>query len=148
MTLTGGEPLVHPDVNSLICSLIREGFEVNVETNGSIVPKLKSDKGNLFYTMDMKTPSSGMCDHMSMEAYEQLTSNDVLKFVVGDTTDMDVAKHLLTLRPTQAEVYFSPVFGKIEPREIVEYLQEFKMYPCKVQLQLHKYIWDPMKRGV
>lgn len=148
VTLTGGEPLIHVGVDYLIYSLMDEGFEVNVETNGSVVPRIPSKVGKLFYTMDMKCPSSGESSKMSQEAYSKLTDLDVLKFVVGSTEDLDFARHMLKDAPTNAEVYFSPVFGKIKPKAIVEYLQKYKMFPCKVQLQMHKFIWPVDMRGV
>lgn len=148
VTLTGGEPLIHVGVDYLIYSLMDEGFEVNVETNGSVVPRIPSKAGKLFYTMDMKCPSSGESSKMSHEAYSKLTALDVLKFVVGSTEDLDFARRMLEDVPTNAEVYFSPVFGKIEPKAIVEYLQKYKMFPCKVQLQMHKFIWPVDMRGV
>ena len=51
----------------------------------------------------------------------------------------------MTSRPA---VYFSPVFGKIEPKKIVEYLIDKQLYNCRVQIQMHKVIWEPDKRGV
>ena len=61
---------------------------------------------------------------------------------------MDDAKNVLSLICSQPNVFFSPVFGKIEPKEIVQYLLENELYDCRVQIQMHKVIWDPNERGV
>lgn len=150
VTLTGGEPFYQgDDVNTLIQLLIEDGYEVNVETNGSYVPTLCSRPGSLFYTMDYKGPSSNEETAMQDKAFDMLTTNDVLKFVVGSREDLDAARHFLMHRlRTYPQIYFSPIFGSIEAKEIVDYLKEYKLSVCKVQLQLHKYIWDPNERGV
>lgn len=153
ITITGGEPLIHPGIEGLITELLREGFWVNVETNGTVdVDKFRSKlNGNihdLFFTMDYKCPSSGMETKMNWEYHQKLRNVDVLKFVVGNTEDLDTAIMVLDAIQTKAEVYFSPVFGKIEPAEIVRYILEHKLFNCKVQVQLHKIIWEPNERGV
>lgn len=150
VTITGGEPLLQivPELCELIRTLIQQGYEVNIETNGTIEPIMPSDPGHLFYTMDFKCFSSKESEKMNMDAYTKLTSNDVLKFVVGSDEDLEQAEFMLKQVPTTAQVYFSPVFSKIEAKEIVEYVQKHKLKDVKVQLQLHKYIWDPNQRGV
>ena len=155
ITLTGGEPLLQPEIYSLIDRLIENEYEVNVETNGSILPKryeYSSCRGSVFYTMDYKLPSSGMQSKMSVVNMSGLCGRDVLKFVVGDKQDLyealEVMEQLKMLDICTPQVYFSPVYGKIEASEIVRYLIEQRLYDCKVQLQMHKYIWDPNTRGV
>ena len=145
ITLTGGEPLIHEDVNSLIDILTRNGFEVNIETNGSvdIEPHLQK---NIIVTMDYKCPSSNMTEMMLLKNLELLRKQDVLKFVVGSKEDLDCCRDMI--KYTDAQVFISPVFGKIEPKEIVEYMLEHDMQNCRIQLQLHKFIWEPDKRGV
>lgn len=149
VTITGGEPLAYDqtDVVALIMTLIISGYKVNVETNGSIVPPIGSND-SLFYTMDYKCKSSGMNKLVSWEALSTLTDKDVLKFVVGNKEDLDEARSVITRLNTNASIYISPVFGQIEPRDIVEYILEHKMSHCRVQLQLHKFIWDPNQKGV
>lgn len=155
ITLTGGEPLLQFGIDSLIDKLIENGYEVNVETNGSIFPKhyeYNSLRGNVFYTMDYKLPSSGMQSKMSLANMSGLCDRDVLKFVVGDKQDLyealEVMERLKMPDIRTPQVYFSPVYGKIEASEIVRFLIEQRLYDCKVQLQMHKYIWDPNTRGV
>lgn len=151
ITVTGGEPLIHPGINELLRALMLDRYSINVETNGSIVPTGTfpyNAAGNLFYTMDYKTFSSGQSDKMNPEAFKKLDCSDVLKFVVGDEKDLDQALEFLETNECEARVFVSPIFGKIEAKEIVEYIQKHKLWHWSVQLQLHKYIWDPDKKGV
>ena len=148
VTITGGEPLIHPGINKLIDSLLEKGYWVNIETNGSQYLGKSTVNPLLFFTMDYKCPSSGMENHMDCRNFELLSKNDVLKFVVGSQEDLDKSLQIIEQYNPQAQIYFSPVFDKIEPKEIVEYLLDHKMYDCKVQIQLHKIIWNPNERGV
>lgn len=148
VTVTGGEPLIHRDVYKLFRALIKRGYEVNVETNGSICPQAVSVPGELFYTMDFKCPSSGVMSQMNDDALESLSLCDALKFVVGSLEDLETARSVIHHFNPQCAIFLSPVFGKITPVQIVEYMQAHKMSECRIQLQLHKLIWDPNKRGV
>ena len=158
ITVTGGEPMIHPGIESLLQALMKQGFNVNVETNGTCEPfnylfdarRCESIPGTLLYIVDYKSPSSGMNDEMRLYTFLQFHCNDVLKFVVGNEEDMDCALALIEQLDSQDRpaIYFSPVFGQIEPAEIVNYLIGKKLFDCKVQLQLHKFIWEPNKRGV
>lgn len=147
VTITGGEPLIHDDIVLLISELAKRNFWVNVETNGTMLPKCHT-LSNVFYTMDYKTNASGMSDKMNMKAIQSLKSKDVLKFVVGSIDDCKQAKAIIDAIEPEASIYFSPVFGEIEPKDIVEFLLNNKMYNCNVQIQLHKVIWPADMRGV
>ncbi len=146
VTLTGGEPLLQP-LDSLCRTLSREGYEVNIETNGA-VPLLEERPRGLFYTMDVKSPSSGMRGRMRMENLTRLTGEDVVKFVVGSREDLEDMDRVLREYTLRSQVYVSPVYGAIEPRELVEFVREHKLAQVRVQVQLHKIIWDPEMRGV
>lgn len=148
VTITGGEPLVHPGINKLVDILLEKGYWVNIETNGSQYIGKFPASSLLFFTMDYKCPSSGMENHMDCHNFRLLFKNDVLKFVVGSQEDLNKALQVIEKYNPQAQIYFSPVFGEIEPKEIVDYLLKHKMYDCKVQIQLHKIIWNPNERGV
>lgn len=157
VTLTGGEPLIHPGAKMLVEQLLERGYWVNVETNGTVdVNKFRDSLtvgrkyglSYLFFTVDYKCPGSGMHTHMQQDMYSNLRSTDVVKFVVSDRADMDFALGVMETVQTDAEIYFSPVFGAIEPKEIVDYILRHKLYDCRVQLQMHKLIWGPDKRGV
>lgn len=151
VTVTGGEPLIHIDINALLLELLDRGYEVNVETNGTIKPTIRNS--SIFYTMDYKLDCSGMNDRMNWLALHSLEPGDVLKFVVGSKQDLEKVKQYLPLLIDQGdtsnpEVYISPVFGKIEPKDIVEFVLENNLECCHVQVQLHKIIWNPDERGV
>ena len=145
ITLTGGEPLIHKDVKVLVDLLIDKGYEVNIETNGSVDITLFLDKHTII-TMDYKCAGSGMEDKMLLDNISKLRKLDVLKFVVSDDNDLDTVQRIY--QNTKATVYISPVFGRIEPKQIVEYMLEHNMENCRVQVQLHKIIWNPEERGV
>lgn len=153
ITLTGGEPLIHPGVDKLIMRLVEEGYYVNVETNGTVIPQFRKPDmphyiPHLIYTMDYKLSGSGQNKKMSMEAINSLDSLDVLKFVVGSLQDMEEALEVMETMTSRPCIYFSPVFREIDPRQIVEFMQTHRLETSRVQLQLHKIIWNPEERGV
>ena len=145
ITLTGGEPLIHKDVDILIKLLRKNDYEVNIETNGSIeiAPYRLS---NVIITMDYKCRCSGMEKEMYLPNIKKLRKQDVLKFVVEDEDDLIKVKEFSN--QTEAQIFISPVFGKIQPVKIVDYILKNNLANCRVQLQLHKIIWDPNERGV
>lgn len=146
VTLTGGEPLLQP-LDGLCRALSREGYEVNIETNGA-VPLLEERPKGLFYTMDVKSLSSGMRGRMRMENLTRLTGDDVVKFVVGSREDLLDMEQVLQEYTIRSQVYVSPVYGAIEPKELVEFVRDHKLAQVCIQVQLHKIIWDPEMRGV
>lgn len=151
VTLTGGEPLIHKGVQTLIKMLMRKGYEVNIETNGSIAPPIPSC-ARLFYTMDYKTNESGETDKMKMDNFKKLSRRDVVKFVVGSNDDLaqslEFYEKLKEECETEPRIYVSPVWGKIEPVQIVNFIKEHKLWNWTTQIQLHKIIWSPDKKGV
>lgn len=151
VTLTGGEPLLQADIYCLIEMLMKNKCRVEIETNGSIsVQELSTKEYRPDFTLDYKLPSSNMENFMLTENYNYLSEKDVVKFVAGSISDLEKAveiieKFSLTEKCT---VYFSAVFGKISPAEIVEFLKEKKLNNVRLQLQLHKFIWSPDRKGV
>lgn len=85
---------------------------------------------------------------MLLENLGFLRQQDALKFVVGTAQDLERAQEILEKYRPKAMAYLSPVFGRIEPASIVDFMKEHHMERCRLQLQLHKYIWDPEARGV
>lgn len=153
VTITGGEPTIHTDLYELASELYKDGYLVNIETNGT---KSASEiRDNVPYgvliTMDHKCPSSGMSGKMCIENYMGLERDDVLKFVVGSRADLIDADRImasLKLHDIHPIYYLSPVFGKIEPKDIVEFMKEHHYNDVRIQLQMHKFIWPPEMKGV
>lgn len=155
VTLTGGEPLMQEGIAELLSLLLAdESLTVEIETNGSIAlePFLAADGASRrpAITMDYKLPSSGMELFMRSSNFALLTEQDTVKFVAGTREDLERARDVIRMYglTQRCHVYLSPVFGQMDPAEIVEYMKENGMNGVNLQLQLHKFIWDPDKRGV
>lgn len=151
VTLTGGEPLLQQELYRLIEPLMESGCRVEIETNGSLpIDGLCNRKFRPSFTLDYKLPGSGMEQHMLTENYEYLTGNDTVKFVAGSRADLEKAAEIIMKYDLmeKCSVYLSPVFGSIDPAEIVDFMAENRLNDIRLQLQLHKFIWDPEKRGV
>lgn len=151
VTLTGGEPLLQPEMPALLTLLAAHpALRVEVETNGAVdlAPFCKTSRP--VFTMDYKLPSSGWERAMRVENFALLQQEDTVKFVCGSTEDLEraaqvIADYALTER---CHVYLSPVFGNIEPVDMVEYMIAHRLNGVRLQLQLHKFIWAPDRRGV
>ena len=102
------------------------------------------------FTMDYKCPDSGMENAMNTDNFSLLIPKDTVKFVVSSISDLDKARKIC-IQYKVAEhcpIFLSPVFGRIEPKEIVEYMIEHHWNEARLQLQMHKFIWPPEQRGV
>jgi 7-carboxy-7-deazaguanine synthase len=145
--ITGGEPLVQEGVHDLIGTLCDRGFEVAVETGGSL--DLATLDRRAMVVMDLKCPGSGMSERNRYENIELLRPVDEVKFVVADRADYDwsrevIARHRLSDR---CGVLLSPVHGVLHPRRLAEWILADGL-PVRLQVQIHKYIWPPDMRGV
>lgn len=149
VTLTGGEPLLQPEINRLIRLLNEHDLRVEIETNGS-VDILTFRDSNPTFTIDYKSPSSGCEEKMLLSNFKHITDRDTVKFVVGTLNDLDKAVEIINRYQlnSRCNVFFSPVFGRITPETIVGYMIEHNLNDIRLQIQLHKVIWDPNKRGV
>jgi 7-carboxy-7-deazaguanine synthase len=153
ITLTGGEPLLQERIMELLEYLSKDEYLlVEIETNGSIDLKKFSriEKNRPKFTMDYKLMSSNMEDKMVIDNFKYLNKNDTVKFVVGTIDDLNKAKYLIDKYEltNKTNVYLSPVFGEIDMNEIVEFMKNNKMNEVTLQIQLHKVIWHPDKKGV
>lgn len=153
VTLTGGEPLLQKDMDKLISLLISKcGVRVEIETNGAVDlrPFAELPEGRPLFTMDYKLPSSGYEDRMIAENFSVLEKEDTVKFVSGSRADLERAGEIIEKYGLldRCHVYFSPVFGRIEPAEIVDFMLNKRMNKARIQIQMHKVIWDPNERGV
>lgn len=151
VTLTGGEPLLQKDADILLEAFSSEkDMRVEIETNGSIdlKPFLKFE--NVSFTMDYKLPESDMEKYMNTDNFKILRKKDTLKFVASSVNDLKKAKEIIEKYELigKVNIIFSPVFGKIELTDIVDFLKDNKLNDVRMQLQMHKFIWDPEERGV
>ena len=137
------------EVWDLLTLLSDKGYDINIETNGSIPLKGYDElRPNVWFTMDWKCPSSGMVDKMFSDNLSLLTEDDVLKFVVGNEDDLQEMNYIITKFEPKAQIYVSPVFGEIELEEIANYILDNSLENVRLQVQLHKLVWDPEERGV
>lgn len=152
VTLTGGEPLLQsglPELLGLLCG--NPALQVHIETNGSIPLRAWIKQfPNAQFVIDFKLPGSGMTDQMVLENLTLARPQDVYKFVVQDHTDLEYAKGILEQYDlcARTQVHFSPVMGKIRPADVVDYMKVNKLDRVRLQVQLHKIVWDPQERGV
>ena len=145
--ITGGEPLLQEESFRLISALLDENFLVLLETSGAI--SIQAVDQRVVVILDLKCPGSGMADRINWENLKWLKKKDEVKFVIADRADFDWAKKVLAdYRALDDKIiHFSPVFGEMAPQELASWILEEKL-AVRLQMQLHKYIWDPCKRGV
>ncbi len=145
--ITGGEPLVQSGSLTLMEKLCDLGFEVMLETGGSL-PIKEVDK-RVKIILDLKCPSSKMMKKNLYENINFLKQQDEVKFVIGNREDYDWAKSIIEKYKLteRATVLFSVVFGELEPVTLVNWILEDKL-KVRFQPQLHKYIWKPETKGV
>ena len=155
ITLTGGEPLLQKDAPGLVIRLAESGFEVSIETSGSVdytalFPDSVRDRlgTNLMITADWKCPGSGMEKMMKEQCFTLLRQWDVLKFVVCSREDLEHAESVIRKYSPPCQIFLSPVFGKVRMSDIVDFMKERDLQNVRIQAQLHKIIWDPSARGV
>lgn len=150
VTLTGGEPLIQNEIKELMIELSNIGNRIEIETNGSINIAPYLNIPNVTFTLDYKLKGSGMEMYMDLTNYDLLRKNDVIKFVVSDYDDLEKTKEIIKKYDliNKANCLISPVWGRIEFEEIVNFLKDNKLNDVKMQLQIHKIIWDKDKRGV
>ena len=145
--VTGGEPLLQKEIYPLIDQLLTGGYQVLIETSGE--RPIRDLPSPVVRVVDVKCPGSGEGGSFLMENLEYLASHDQLKFVLTDRRDYEWARKFMQehrLQDKVETVIFSPVFGKMEPRPLSEWILEDGL-PVRVGLQLHKFIWDPETTG-
>lgn len=145
--ITGGEPLLQEAVHLLIDRLLLEGYEVLIETGGSLsIDRLDR---RVVKILDLKAPGSGMDPHNNLENLQHLDKKDQIKFVVADRRDYEWARQVMAEHALaeKAHILFSPVLGELHPRELAEWILTDRLN-VRLQIQLHKYLWDPSRRGV
>lgn len=143
--ITGGEPLLQKEVYSLMTKLCDIGYNVLLETSGSL--SIENVDSRVTNILDFKTPSSKMDKKNYYENVNYLKSNDEIKFVIGSREDYEWSKNIIKEYKLGGIILFSSVFGKIEHKEIVNWILDDRL-KVRYQLQMHKYVWDPDKTGV
>jgi 7-carboxy-7-deazaguanine synthase len=146
--LTGGEPLLQDDVYPLTERLLGEGFRVLVETSGEgYIGRLPRA---VVKVVDVKCPGSGEGGTFSTDNLIALERKDQIKFVIADANDYHYARDFMVqhdLRGRVDNVILSPVFGRLHPRQLAEWILRDGL-DVRLGLQIHKFIWDPDTRGV
>lgn len=146
--ITGGEPLLQDNTPELCRELLKAGFTVLVETNGSLPVVMLPEA--VVKIVDVKTPSSGESDRNCYANLDVLTRRDEVKFVISDRNDYDFSKNIIRqygLEQKVSELLFSAVWGRLSAEELAAWIIEDRLR-VRLQLQLHKYIWGPEKKGV
>jgi 7-carboxy-7-deazaguanine synthase len=145
--VTGGEPLMQEQAFILLKRLCDEGFDVMLETGGSI--SIKEVDKRVMIVMDLKCPSSNMLKKNLYTNIDYIKSTDEIKFVVGSREDYEWSKNIIKSYEliNKCNVLFSVVFGELEPVKLVNWILEDKL-KVRYQFQMHKYIWHPDTKGV
>src|SRR4029077_5292215 len=146
--ITGGEPLLQKNVLPLMSLLCNTDRTVLLETSGA--HDISKIDPRVHRIMDLKTPSSGESSRNLYSNISLLNHRDEVKFVIGSREDYDWSREQIErhgLAKIVRAVLLSPVFGRIEPRQIVEWMLKDRL-PARFQLQIHKFVWEPRARGV
>lgn len=145
--ITGGEPLLQQEVHHVIRRLLDERYTVMVETNGS--QSVREIDRRAVIILDIKTPGSGMSDHMDFSNLEEIGERDEVKFVITSRNDYEWSKGIIytfQLR-RRCGLLISPAFGYVRPEDLARWMIDDKL-PARLNLQLHKYLFGSEKRGV
>jgi 7-carboxy-7-deazaguanine synthase len=146
--VTGGEPLLQPDVYPLMQRLLESGKTVLIETGGH--RSIKDVPAGVIRIVDVKCPGSGEAEKNDWSNFAHLTATDEVKFVIADRRDYEYARGIVQRERLDSRVnavLFSPVHGELDPKQLSEWVIADRLN-VRVQLQIHKYIWTPATRGV
>ena len=145
--ITGGEPLLQPATPTLVRELLDAGYEVLVETGGHRDIGVLDPRARVI--MDLKCPGSGEEGHNRWENLRHLGREDALKFVVADRPDYLWARDVIRQRGLEerCELFLSPVHEALKPEVLAAWMLEDRV-PARLQLQIHKFLWGPDRRGV
>ncbi len=145
--ITGGEPLVQLESIDLMKTLCNNGYDVLLETGGSLPIKYIDPRVKII--MDLKCPSSGMLKKNNYENINYIKTEDEIKFVIGSREDYEWSRKIINNYKliNKCSVLFSVVFGELEPLKLVEWILNDKLN-VRFQLQMHKIIWEPTAKGI
>lgn len=144
--ITGGEPLLQKDTPLLIEKLLKRGYQVSIETNGTLDIGVLPEGTCII--MDIKCPSSGELKKTNWRNIDKLKTSDQVKFVIGTLDDYVWSKGIIekTKLDTKAIVLMSTVFNKLEADKLINWILEDNLN-VRFQPQLHKLIWGDKTRG-
>jgi 7-carboxy-7-deazaguanine synthase len=144
--VTGGEPLAQAECLDLIQRLADEGFEVLIETSGSIDIAPVDKRAKII--LDIKCPGSGEAEKNLWSNLDHLKRDDEIKFVIADRADYEWARKIIQERKLQRwTILLSPVWGEMDMKSLAEWMLVDRL-PARFQTQLHKHIWGAEARGV
>jgi 7-carboxy-7-deazaguanine synthase len=146
--VTGGEPLIQKDTPALITGLLEKGYQVLMETNGSL--NIDGVDPRCVRIVDIKCPSSGQSGENDLENINRLTRRDQVKLVIGTKEDYGFAREVLQMVPPSLprdHILFSPVQGMMDPERLARWILDDHL-PVRLHLQLHRIIWPDVDRGV
>jgi 7-carboxy-7-deazaguanine synthase len=145
--LTGGEPLSQPLAFPFTARLLDAGYEVLIETSGHVLMDGLDPRAVVI--MDVKTPASGEVHKMDWGNLALLKPTDEVKFVITDRKDYEWSRDLVKDRSLseRCSILFSPVHGVLPPGELGRWILADGL-PVRLQVQLHKYLWPGVERGV
>lgn len=140
VTITGGEPLLQEEpLHALMQLFVGERFITTLETSGSL-PINRPDYFNSVI-MDVKPPSTQMAKKNFVGNMARLRAKDYVKFVLEDYADFEWALGYIEAYPTKAKVAFGVRYNYLEPRTLLEWLREKKLWNIQLNLQSHKFIF-------
>jgi len=145
--ITGGEPLIQEETSELMQLLLDKGYTVLLETNGS--QPINGLPIKVHKIIDVKCPSSGESDSFDRSNLIYINpASDEIKFVIADRADFEFARDFINYNNLWGyQILFSCVFERITPDKLIAWTLSERLH-VRFQLQIHKYIWDPEKRGV
>jgi 7-carboxy-7-deazaguanine synthase len=145
--VTGGEPMGQKGTLVLLQRLLKEGYTVSLETNGSF--SIKDVPIDVIKVIDLKCPDSGESSHMAWENLALVKPHDQFKFVIASKSDFDWSQQVIRDHNLEEKcgLLFSPVYQKVSPSELAKWILDDHA-PVTMQMQLHKEIWGPNERGV
>ncbi len=145
--VTGGEPLIQKGCIDLMNQLLKKKYDVMIETSGSL--SLNEVPKDVIKIVDFKCPTSNMMDKNDWTIIKDINQTDEIKFVIGNREDYDWSKEMIKNYNLNkiCPILFSPVYDNIDIQDLSEWILEDGI-KVRLQIQLHKHIWDADAKGV
>tara|TARA_B100000131_G_C18117357_1_gene611727 strand:+ start:2180 stop:2674 length:495 start_codon:yes stop_codon:yes gene_type:complete len=145
--VTGGEPLIQKGCIDLMNQLLKKKYDVMIETSGSL--SLNEVPKDVIKIVDFKCPTSNMMDKNDWTIIKDINQTDEIKFVIGNREDYDWSKEMIKNYNLNkiCPILFSPVYDNIDIQDLSEWILEDGI-KVRLQIQLHKHIWNADAKGV